>query len=213
MIIILTKRDGSDHLETFNQMFRGRAAVFHQRLQWDVIVRDGMERDRYDEEDAVSYIVAAEEGQVVGSLRLLPMTGQTMLRNEFSGFFSEPVPDIAGGAWECTRFCVHPLKDQSSATVNRVSSELLIALCKHSISSGVEHIVGLYEAHMARVYHRIGWTPQPLARAEARNLVLGIWNASDAALDAMQQRLRLLRPSSESVALARRGRIDIEARP
>jgi acyl homoserine lactone synthase len=201
MIMALAKKDELEHRDTFDQMFRGRAAVFHQRLHWKVIVQGGMERDRHDEGNEVIYIIAREEERVVGSLRLLPMTGETMLRNEFSSFFPGCMVNVGGNAWECSRFCVHWRPgDQSAAAARRVSSELLIGLCEHAMLCGVDRIIGLYDARMTRVYHRIGWTPRPLALSAARDLVLGDWHVSSVALAAMRQRLGLASPTLRSAA-------------
>jgi acyl homoserine lactone synthase len=114
-----------------------------------------------------------------------------MLRNEFAGFFSEPVDVMSPAAWECTRFCVHSATAKNAnGAGQRVSSELLIGLCDLALSSGIEHIVGLYEAHMTRVYRRIGWSPVRLAvsRPESGKLAVGIWEVSQAAIGAMQAR-------------------------
>jgi N-acyl-L-homoserine lactone synthetase len=191
MIKILTNADKPAFGELFDQMFRARAAVFHDRLGWNVNVRQGMEYDRYDEEEDPAYVVSMDEqGSHLGSLRLLPTTGETMLRNEFAGFFSEPVDVMSPTAWECTRFCVHSTTaENANGAGQRVSSELLIGLCDLALSSGIVHIVGLYETHMTRVYRRIGWSPEALAHArpELGKLIVGIWDASEAALLAMRQ--------------------------
>ncbi|WP_274534398.1 acyl-homoserine-lactone synthase [Methylobacterium indicum] len=67
-------------------MFRARAVIFHERLGWAVAVRDGWETDRYDwHEDPVYAVTADAEHRLTGSLRVLPTTGETMLRTEFAG--------------------------------------------------------------------------------------------------------------------------------
>ncbi len=168
--------------------------AFHERLGWDVVVRDGMEQDRYDDTENPTYILATNrDGCVVGSLRLLPTIGETMLRSEFFGFFSPPIDVTSPTIWECTRFCVHSTGVAERGLAQSISSELLIGLCQFAISTGIEQIVGLYEAHMARIYRRIGWSPQPLAvaRADVGKLVVGLWDASYAAVEAMRTRAEM----------------------
>jgi N-acyl-L-homoserine lactone synthetase len=189
MIKILTNADKTAFPDIFESMFRARAAIFHDRLRWNVRVHEGMEFDRYDESEDPVYVVALDsQGMPTGSLRLLPTTGDTMLRNEFAGFFSEPVDVVSPTAWECTRFCVHPTRGDHD-DLRRVSSKLLIGLCELALSSGIEHIIGLYYDAMTRIYRRIGWSPTPLAtsRPEVGKLVVGIWDVSEAALHAMRQ--------------------------
>jgi acyl homoserine lactone synthase len=191
MIRNLTNADQPQHGELLRQMFQGRALAFHERLAWDVVVRDGMERDRYDDRENPTYILAINhDGCVVGSLRLLPTIGETMLRNEFSGFFCPPFDVTSPTIWECTRFCVHLTGGAERGSARSISSELLIGLCQFAISTGIEQIIGVYEAHMARIYRRIGWSPQPIAfgRADVGNLVLGLWDVSYAAMDVMMFR-------------------------
>ena len=68
-------------------MFRDRAAQFVTRNGWDINVDDqGREIDQYDPLGP-TYIVCAEGDRHLGSLRLLPTTGRTMLAEIF--------PDIA----------------------------------------------------------------------------------------------------------------------
>ena len=60
MIEILTRADEPRVPAWFDQMFRGRAKVFHERLRWRVVVRDGREMDRYDEHERTIYLMAID---------------------------------------------------------------------------------------------------------------------------------------------------------
>ncbi len=175
-------------------MFRARAVIFHERLGWAATVRDGWETDRYDwHEDPVYVVTADAEHRLTGSLRVLPTTGETMLRTEFAGFFDEPVDVESPTVWECTRFCVHPCTGPDACHGKLVSTELLIGLCRLCLSSGVEQVVGIYDEAMTRIYNRIGWSPVPLARSrpEIGKLVVGIWDVSAEALEVMTRRVAL----------------------
>ncbi len=192
MIITLSQDDRIEHPALFDQMFLSRAAVFHDRMGWDVVVKDGHEVDRYDEEADPVYLLAVDEHkQVQGSLRLLATTGPTMLRSEFRHFFEDDVDVTAPTIWECTRFCVPPVLDRTEQDVGIVSAELLIGLCELCLASGIEFVVGVYDTPMTRIYARIGWCPEVLARArpEIGNITAGIWEATPAALSIMRQRL------------------------
>ncbi|NYT33690.1 acyl-homoserine-lactone synthase [Rhizobium sp. WYCCWR 11128] len=182
MLRILTR----DMLETdrhaFDEMFRARAAVFRDRLGWQVDVKDQWERDRYDEaEDPVYLVTQRPSGTLTGSLRLLPTTGATMLKSEFRHFFDQPIDVDSPTTWECTRFCVHPLAghiDQYSSRA--VATELLSGLCDLALDTGIESIVAVYDVAMIGVYRRIGWRPTPLARSrpEIGNLYVGLWDVT-----------------------------------
>src|SRR5207244_4725123 len=74
-----------EHADLLNDMFRLRARQFHDRLGWDVRVVDGMERDQYDDEDPVYVIYTNDDRtRVIGSLRLLPTTGPTLVADYFA---------------------------------------------------------------------------------------------------------------------------------
>lgn len=186
---ILTNHDRVTHAALFEQMFRARAQVFHDRLGWEVQVTDGLEIDRYDHLEDVTYVVTLDDnGRVTGSLRLLPTTGPTMMKSDFNDFFNEPVDVESPTTLECTRFVVHPVDEEHPSEQRRVSSQLLIALCELCLSNGYDSILGLYNAGMTRVYRRIGWNPEPLAESHSDrgHLIVGIWEASEAALATMR---------------------------
>lgn len=192
MIITLSQDDRIEHPALFDQMFKSRAAVFHDRLGWDVEVKGGHEVDRYDVEADPVYLLAVDEHQQVrGSLRLLATTGPTMLQGEFKHFFDDDVDVAAPTIWECTRFCVPPLLGRTEQDMGIVSAELLIGLCELCLASGIEFVVGVYDTPMTRIYARLGWCPEVLARArpEIGNITAGIWEATPTALSTMRQRL------------------------
>ena len=65
-------------------MFRNRAETFSDRLGWEVVVKDGRERDVFDDANPL-YLVSVDPDteEYWGSLRLLPTTGPNMLRDVF----------------------------------------------------------------------------------------------------------------------------------
>ena len=180
MLRILTKDMLDTDRRAFDEMFRARAAVFRDRLGWQVDVRDQWERDRYDEaEDPVYLVTQRPSGTLTGSLRLLPTTGATMLKSEFRHFFDQPIDVDSPTTWECTRFCVHPLAGHMEQS-RTVATELLSGLCDLALDTGIESIVGVYDGAMVGVYRRIGWRPTPLARSlpEIGKLYVGLWDVT-----------------------------------
>ena len=88
-------------------MFRCRAQTFSERLGWEVVVRDGCERDRFDNENPL-YLVSVNprSGEYRGSLRLLPTTGPNMLRDVFPALLKDDEAIESATIWECSRICV-----------------------------------------------------------------------------------------------------------
>ena len=84
MIVIVPPGWYGEHGQLLREMHRMRYRVFKERLSWKVEVKDGEERDRFDDLNPV-YVIALDEAEkVVGSWRLVPTTGPYMLRDVFS---------------------------------------------------------------------------------------------------------------------------------
>ena len=103
MIVVVEAHNAEKHARLLEQMFCLRARIFHDHLA----VKDGKERDKYDDQNPVYIIYTNDDGcEVKGSLRLLPTTGPTLVAD----FFSDTLPDaadlMAPTIWECTRFCL-----------------------------------------------------------------------------------------------------------
>ena len=158
MIIIVEAHNAEKHADLLEQMFRQRAQIFHDRLGWDVIVKDGKERDRFDDENPVYIIYTDDAGRKVkGSLRLLPTTGPTLLAD----FFSDTVPDAAHLAaptiWECTRFCLdEDIWQKDKEDILFASTVLLVALGDLAVLAGIESIIGNFDASALHLWRRIG---------------------------------------------------------
>jgi N-acyl-L-homoserine lactone synthetase len=61
MIITLTNADRIERPDLFDQMFRSRAVVFHERRGWDVTVENGHEMDHYDRDAGSVYLLAVDD--------------------------------------------------------------------------------------------------------------------------------------------------------
>lgn len=161
MIKVIEGMDRDRHPDLISAMFRMRAAVFAARLEWDVTVTNGLEIDRFDAEDPL-YLLSVEErsGALQGAVRLLPTTGPNMLRDVF------PVL-VPGGApespliWESSRFAINPDafdtvdRVQANHVVNRITVELLCGIVEVCRRAGIEHIVSVFDARMARIFRSI----------------------------------------------------------
>jgi len=86
-------------------MFRNRAETFADRLGWEVVVKDGRERDRFDDANPL-YLVSVDPDteEYWGSLRLLPTTGPNMLRDVFPQLIDGDYIESAT-IWESSRIC------------------------------------------------------------------------------------------------------------
>src|SRR5208337_1478295 len=106
-------------------MFRDRAETFSTRLNWDVVVENGYERDQFDDANPL-YLVSVdpETEEYWGSLRLLPTTGPNMLRDVFPFLLSEGEYIESATIWEASRICAVAADGQPERSKNGVSLAL-----------------------------------------------------------------------------------------
>ena len=147
-------------------MFRCRAQIFSERLGWEVVVRDGYERDKFDDENPL-YLVSVDprSGEYRGSLRLLPTTGPNMLRDVFPILLKEDQVIESATIWECSRICAAAKNSQSGhagGAVSYVLAELLVGIGDVAKLAGLTQIVAVFDARILRVLEAAGCKPEIL---------------------------------------------------
>lgn len=147
----------ASHGSALDGMFRLRHEVFKQRLNWDVGSSAGKERDDFDDLEPV-YIVCEEEGEVLGSWRLLPTTGPYMLKNVFPELLhGEQAPEHEN-IWEISRFAVSKrvAGNDSLGTIRSVTNTLLDELFTFAARRKIERIVAVSDVRFERILKRAG---------------------------------------------------------
>jgi acyl homoserine lactone synthase len=198
MIVVVEPNNAGEHHDLLAQMFRLRARVFGERLRWDVNVVDGMERDSYDDLGPV-YILHTDESasRVLGSLRILPTTGPTLI----SDCFADTLPDAAllsaPSIWECTRFCIDAdaMRSDDRDEILAASAALLEGLGRVALRAGITTVLGNFAPSMLRVYRRVGCTVDVLGctRRYGRPVYLGLFPVSERHLESIQRQIESLR--------------------
>ncbi|MGX9181981.1 acyl-homoserine-lactone synthase [Mesorhizobium sp. BHbdii] len=161
MIVTIESADQERYPELMDAMFRMRADVFSGRLEWEVDVANGRERDRFDDED-VLYLLSLDDdtGALQGAVRLLPTTGPNMLRDVFSMLVPEGAPE-SPLIWESSRFAINPnilrgvQRAEANHMVNRTTLELLCGIVEVCQSAGIGTIVSVFDARMARIFRAV----------------------------------------------------------
>ena len=183
----------ASHPRLAESMFADRAIQFKTRLGWDVSVdQHGHERDEYDAQNPLYVIWQTPDGRHGGSMRLMPTTGQCMVNDHFSHLM-DGTPIQSPLIWECTRFCL------SASAAPTVAAALMLAGGEVMQGFGVEHLVGVFDARMVRIYRMIGASPEILGQAGGGRdrISVGLWNFSQ------QARGRVARKAGLSPALSR----------
>lgn len=145
---------------TLRSMFEDRKRVFVDLLKWDVPVLDGrFELDQFDNEHATYLIIADEDGDHLGSARLLPTTRPHILGSLFPQLCAAPPPTGADIA-EITRFCLS--RRQSAASRRLTRNRLVSALTWHALEHGIRTYTGVAELSWLQQILAFGWDCRPL---------------------------------------------------
>ena len=141
-------------------MFEDRKSVFVDLLKWDVPVLDGrFELDQFDDGHATYIIIADENGDHLGSARLLPTTRPHILGTLFPDLCAGP-PPIGPGVFEITRFCLS--RRQNAASRRRTRNQLVTALAWHALETAIRTYTGVAELAWLQQILAFGWDCRPL---------------------------------------------------
>lgn len=193
-------------------MFRNRALTFSQRLGWDVVVRDGYERDEFDDANPL-YLVSVDPNtnEYWGSLRLLPTTGPNMLRDVFPYLLKEDEYIESATIWESSRICAVAVEGQPQRSrngVNFVLSELIAGIGEVAIVAGLTQIVSVFDARIYRVLKAVGCNPQLIGRPRRIGGTMsyaGLFDTGEGlvqSLEAFRDELGIEAPDAKELAFA-----------
>nr|WP_051531580.1 acyl-homoserine-lactone synthase [Sphingomonas sp. URHD0057] len=149
---------------TLRTMFEDRKSVFVDLLKWDVPILDGrFEVDEFDDSQATYLIIADEDGDHLGSARLLPTTRPHILSTLFAGLCAA-APPIGPNVAEITRFCLS--RRQSAAARRSTRNQLVSALAWHALETGIQTYTGVAEIAWLQQVLAFGWDCRPLGIPE-----------------------------------------------
>ena len=162
MIIVIDGINQHEFKDVLDEMFKLRARVFGDRLGWEVNIKDGRERDHFDDLNPAHVVSISDEGDVVGCMRLLQTTGPHMLADVFNSILDGEPPIRSSQVWEATRFCVDTKKlgrGRGKNSVSYVTSEVMIGSFEYAMEAGVKDAVAVIDPVMNRVLQRSGNAP------------------------------------------------------
>ncbi|KQZ46702.1 autoinducer synthesis protein [Rhizobium sp. Root149] len=174
------------------QMHRLRAKVFGSRMGWDVTVRDGEERDRYDALDPSYVLAVTDTGRVAGCARLLPATGPTMLAEMFPQLFAGGALTAHSAMIESSRFCVDTTLEagRGGGQLHLATLTMFAGIVEWCMANGYNEIVTGTDLRIERIFKRVGW---PMTRLGAPTPI-GDTQAVAGSLPAHQVNFDRLRP-------------------
>ncbi|MDX8355494.1 acyl-homoserine-lactone synthase [Cognatiyoonia sp. IB215182] len=190
MIVTAHAHEIEANAALFDQMYQLRARQFKDRRNWRVDVVNGQERDIFDQLNPLYVCVIDEDRRLLASLRLLPTTGSHMLSDVF--------PEVMGNIGivrnplvvESSRFCVDTsaVKNVGASGINDITRELLWGLFHTAQTSGMTHVISVYDVFMERILRRSGCPFErlgPIVKYDGLKTVGGMCEASDDVLNAL----------------------------
>jgi acyl-homoserine lactone synthase len=149
-----------------DNMHRDRKRVFVDLRRWDVPVIDGQyEIDQFDSEQAVYLVSASDDGEHLGSIRLLPTQCPHILGSLFPDLCDGPSP-VGEHVWEITRGCISPRLRPAQRLCER--NRLTSAAVHFAQMNGITRFVCVADSSWLSQILALGWICEPLG--EPRNI-------------------------------------------
>ncbi|WP_457578244.1 acyl-homoserine-lactone synthase [Ensifer adhaerens] len=147
------------HYGLLRQMHRLRAYVFGSRMDWNVDVTDGEERDQFDDCGPTYILAVDDDHRVVGCARLLPASGPTMLEQTFPGLLANALLASHSGMVESSRFCVDTAFEpgRGGGQLHLATLTMFAGIIDSSMAYGYSEIVTATDLRFERILKRAGW--------------------------------------------------------
>ena len=175
MIQLITPPSYGEFSSTLVEMHRLRHRVFKLRMAWDVKTSGDMEIDNFDALHPTYLTQVSDNGQVQGSVRLLPTLGPTMLRDTFPALLDGQAPPASAVIWESSRFGVDlsTREAKTARSIARATYELFAGMIEFGLMRRLTDIVTVTDARMERILCRARWplkrlgVPRPIGKTIA----------------------------------------------
>lgn len=152
--------------EELCEIFRLRARVFSQRLNWDVKVFDGMEIDSYDALDPQYLTVRTVNGQLCGCWRILSTQGPYMLKNSFTHLLRDQPAPGAPDIWELSRFALASDSATRQFGFSNPTVTSIASVLSYAHRSGVTRYVTVTTPAIERMLRHLGVASRRFHRSD-----------------------------------------------
>jgi N-acyl-L-homoserine lactone synthetase len=157
---VVTSANRSLYAGALDRMHQLRHQVFVEELGWsDLESKNGLEVDDFDGDDAV-YLLACEDGECFGSVRMLPTWRRSMLSEIWPEFVTTADQIVGPDIWEWTRWCPGVLARRFELVKARKA--LFLASLEFAGSRNVRTYIAFCETRYFSQLEEIGWKPRPL---------------------------------------------------
>lgn len=145
------------------ELYKLRKTTFSDRLGWDVVCSQGMESDEFDL-PGTRYILGICEGQLICSVRFIPLSRPNMITHTFNASFDSITLPTVGT--ESSRFFVDKARARRLLGERYpISQVLFIAMINWAQQNHHAHIHTIVSRAMLTVLKRSGWNISVLKEA------------------------------------------------
>lgn len=140
---------------------RYRHRVFVEKLGWNLSCQGQMEFDQFDRPDTFYLVARRDDGEVVGTARLLPTHRPYLLAEVFPELLGGlPAPN-SSDIWELSRFAALDFESGRTGAGSQLSSPIAIELLKASLDTaaahGVQRLITVSPLGVERLLRRAGF--------------------------------------------------------
>jgi len=148
-----------------SSMHEFRHEVFVRRLGWSLPMLEGIERDEYDNDNTVYFVVQDTLGNVTACTRLLPTITPCMLNKLFGELLGGNPPPRDPGIWELSRFAANVRKsgDGRALALSDPTLQLLRAVLQFAAQQSLDRLVLVTSVAIERLLIRSGFQVHRLA--------------------------------------------------
>jgi len=158
-VVSISPESYEKHRHYLEEMHRLRAKIFHDRLNWNVQIPQGLESDEYDSLEPTYILAINKEDKVAGCARLLPATGPTMLERTFPRLLTKGRLESHSTMIESSRFCVDTslVEGRHAGAIHKTTLIMLAAIMAWCLDNGYNEVVTATDLRFERILNRAGW--------------------------------------------------------
>ncbi|CCM80088.1 acyl-homoserine-lactone synthase TraI [Rhizobium mesoamericanum] len=167
-ILAISKPKSHSETQLLQNHHQLRAAVFSNRLNWEVKVVDGCEADAFDALGPNYILAISTGGRLAGAARLLPATGPTMVADVFPSLLPEGRLNAHPGMIESSRFCVDTTLEEGrgDGTLHEATVTMFAGITEWCVANGFSEIVTVTDLRFERILARVEWPLQRLGKPQ-----------------------------------------------
>jgi len=142
-----------------------RHEIFVRRLGWALPLVEGVERDEYDNEDAVYFIARDPAESVTACARLLPTIKKCLLSELAEDLLGHNPPPCDPLIWELSRFATNVRKSGEGRvlSLSQPTLDLLAAIIEFARQHEIQQLVLATSVAIERLLIRAGFDVHRLA--------------------------------------------------